>query len=91
MHLGMMSLVVIQSYSDIFCPLTVWENRFRELAGQAAPYETSCIEYWVGRVLYYDIPSSVFRVLYTAFLVLIVVTLLIVRPGRADGRAGRRN
>jgi len=80
-HLAAILLVVLQSWGGIACPLTVWENRLRALAGEPV-YEEACIQYWVGRVLFYEGEEWAFTLVYTVFLGLVVLSWFVVPPKR---------
>lgn len=59
LHASAIIVVALQSVLGIRCPLTVWEDALRGL-----PSETSFVQRWIGRLLYYDLPESVFTVTY---------------------------
>ena len=65
-HLAAIAVVAAQAWLGIACPLTTLESALRVKAGGAA-YETSFIEYWLTRLLYYDAPAWVFTAAYTLF------------------------
>jgi len=65
-HLAAIAVVAAQAWLGITCPLTSLESALRVKAGGAA-YETSFIEYWFTRLLYYDAPAWVFIAAYTLF------------------------
>lgn len=65
-HLGAIAVVVAQAWLGVVCPLTTLESWLREQAGQAA-YETSFIEHWLTRLLFYQAPAWVFTAAYTLF------------------------
>ena len=65
-HLAAIAVVAAQAWLGITCPLTTLESALRVKAGGAA-YETSFIEYWLTRLLYYDAPAWVFIAAYTLF------------------------
>ena len=79
-HLVSMGIVALQAVGGLFCPLTVWEDRLRELAGQSGRYRGSFIAYWLHRILFFDLPPRAFTVTYVAFFLLIVLTFVIVPP-----------
>jgi hypothetical protein len=89
-HLLMMLAVVYEEIMNIRCPLSVWEENCRALAGQPVTGET-----FMGRilhaVLFYDAPSWVFTLGYFSVGALIVATFLFCRPrwpfGRKKGEA----
>jgi hypothetical protein len=66
-HLGAIGVVVAQAWLGVVCPLTTLESRLRELAGEAGYYETSFVEHWLTRLLFYDAPPAAFTAAYTLF------------------------
>lgn len=85
-HLVAISVVVLQSWFGIVCPLTIWEMNLREKAGDFT-YESSFIAHWLNQVLYYQAPHWVFVACYTAFGALVVFSWFIVRPNSLSGSA----
>lgn len=80
-HLGLMVVIAGQAWLGRLCPLTVWEQDLRRLAGQAV-YETSFIEHWLSRLLYWDAPWWVFVAAYTGFAALVAGAWWWVPPRR---------
>ena len=80
-HLAMVLAVVVQVPFQILCPLTVLEQRFREMGGEAGPGK-SFVSHWVSRLLYFDFPSWVFSVLYLAFGMIVIVLYIRIPPSR---------
>jgi polyferredoxin len=78
-HLAAIGLVVLQAWLGIVCPLTTLENHLRRQAGQSG-YELGFIADRVQRVVFYEAPSWVFVVLYSAFGVLVLTSFWLVRP-----------
>lgn len=72
-HLATIGFVVVQTWLGQLCPLTIWEQQLRQAAGQAF-HERSFIEYWISRVLFFDLPWWVFIVAYTAFALLVLLS-----------------
>jgi hypothetical protein len=66
-----MGFIAAQAWLGRLCPLTVWEQDLRRLAGQDA-YGESFIEHWLSRLLYWDLPWWVFVAAYTGFAGLVV-------------------
>ena len=62
-HLSAIGFVILESIVGIDCPLTVWENRLREAAGQAG-YPGDFIGYWAHRLLFFDAEPWIFTVSY---------------------------
>jgi hypothetical protein len=81
-HLCAVGIVVVQSWLGIVCPLTIWEMRFREKAGDVV-YSGSFIAHWLEPLLYYQAPDWVFVVVYTTFGALVLASWFVVRPGRS--------
>jgi hypothetical protein len=72
-------VVVLQSWLDIICPLTIWEMDLRSKAGEFV-YEGSFITHWLTELLYYQAPPWVFVVCYTLFGGLVLSSWILVRP-----------
>ena len=78
-HLAAIGVVVVQSWLGAICPLTTLEMALRTQAGESS-YPGSFIAHWVEVALYFQAPSWVFVVCYTAFGVLVVAAWFWVRP-----------
>ncbi len=76
-HLAAILFVVGESVAGMVCPLTVWEDALR-----GRGHESSFIQRWVGRLLYYDFPEWVFIAAYLLFALAVVITFIRVRPER---------
>ena len=78
-HLLAIGIVAGEALLNIPCPLTVWEQQLRGLAGQSTSGET-----FVGRllhsVLFYDWPPWVFTALYVNFALLVLATFVFAPP-----------
>jgi hypothetical protein len=78
-HLALMIFIAAQAWLGQLCPLTVWEQDLRRLAGETA-YRESFIEHWLSRLLYWEAPWWVFVTAYTGFAVLVAAAWKWVRP-----------
>lgn len=78
-HLGAISIVVLQAWLGVLCPLTTLEMWLRSRAGDAV-YPGAFIAHWVERILYYDAPSWVFTLCYTVFGLLVIASWIWIRP-----------
>lgn len=78
-HLLAIGIVVVQSWLGGLCPLTTWEMKFRERAGDAV-YSGSFIAHWLEKILYYQASPWVFTVSYTVFGAIVIATWFWVRP-----------
>jgi hypothetical protein len=80
-HLAAIGIVMAQAWLGVVCPLTTLESWVRRRAGGAG-YETSFIEHWLGRALYYDAPAWVFTAAYTLFAAAVVAAWWYFPPRR---------
>lgn len=78
-HLGLMLFIAAQAWLGRLCPLTVWEQELRRIAGQSG-YAESFIAHWLSRWLYWDLPGWAFVAGYTAFAALVGLAWWWVRP-----------
>ena len=79
LHLMAIAVVVLQAWFGVPCFLTIWENHFRQLAGDVV-YEGSFIAHYVEALLYYQAEPWVFTTAYTSFGLLTVVSWVWIRP-----------
>ena len=78
-HLLAIIVVAVQAWLGVVCPLTVIEMNFRARAGDAV-YNGTFISHWLQELLYYAAPDWIFKVLYTAFGMLVIISWILVRP-----------
>lgn len=76
MHLFAIGVVSLLSVLDIACPLTLLEDWLRT----GAVGSQGCIQHWVGRLLFYDLPAWMFTLAYVAFALLVLTTWWRVPP-----------
>jgi Protein of Unknown function (DUF2784) len=81
LHLALMAFIAVQAWLGETCPLTIWEQDLRDIAGQAS-YRESFIEHWLSRLLYIDAPWWAFVAGYTIFVALVIATWRWVPPRR---------
>ncbi|MEW6340877.1 MAG: DUF2784 domain-containing protein [Paraburkholderia sp.] len=77
-HLCAIGVVSLLSVLDIACPLTVLEDWLRT----GAAGSQGCIQRWVSRLLFYDLPAWVFTLAYVAFALLVLLTWWRIPPQR---------
>ena len=74
-HLGLLAVVALESLLGIACPLTLLEQRLRNLDPSQG-----FVAAWAGRLLYLDLPSWAFTLLYLAAGGLAVAALAVAPP-----------
>jgi hypothetical protein len=79
LHLSAIAIVVFEALMNIDCPLTVWEYRLRQAAGQDVSAAT-----FMGRLLhwllFWDAPAYVFTIGYCIVGALILGTFVLFPP-----------
>ena len=78
-HLGAIGFVVAESLWGVTCPLTVWEQRLRNLAGQAS-YRGDFLATWVHDLMFFDAEPWVFTLCYCSFGAVVALSWLLVPP-----------
>ncbi|RJG01050.1 DUF2784 domain-containing protein [Noviherbaspirillum sedimenti] len=87
-HLAAIATVVVESWTDIVCPLTTLESWLRTKAG-ADPYSGGFIEHWLQQLLFYEAPWWVFAVTYSAFGLLVAAAWWYFPPKAGKRRHGK--
>jgi len=85
-HLATIAFVVAQTWLGALCPLTILEQRYRTLSGQAA-YSASFIEHWLGRAIFFEAPWWVFVATYSIFGALVFACWWWIPPQPRTRRA----
>jgi hypothetical protein len=85
-HLAAIAFVVVQAWFGQFCPLTTLESWLRIQAGGVS-YDTSFIEHWLQRLIYYEAPFWVFTAAYTGFAALVALAWWRFPPRRGHGKS----
>lgn len=85
-HLTMIAIVVIEALAGIPCPLTVWESRLRERAGQVG-YAGDFLGYWAHQLIFYRAEPWVFTLLYTAFGLAVAAAFILAPPRWPEAHA----
>jgi MFS family permease len=78
LHLTAIAFVALESVFGVVCPLTKWENELRYAKGGA--YETTFIQHWVHKILFYNAPEYVFTIIYVIFTLAVAGSLLFIKP-----------
>jgi hypothetical protein len=79
-HLVAVVLVAIEAVVGMICPLTEWEYRLRNLAGQSVDHDLSFIARLARLIIFYDFPSWVFTVAHISFGAMVILTFIFVPP-----------
>lgn len=79
-HVLLMMFIAVQAWLGALCPLTIWEQHLRVLAGQAS-YRESFVEHWLSQLIFFEAPWWAFVATYTGFAALVVATWWWVPPG----------
>lgn len=78
-HLGLVGYVGVQDIFGKVCPLTIWENRLRERAGQTRSTR-SFIGKCVHQLLMCDLDERTLRRIRLTFALVVLVTFAVVFP-----------
>lgn len=78
-QLWLIGFIVVQTWLGQLCPLTIWEQGLRRMAGQTG-YSQSFIEYWLSRLLFFEAPWWLFTLAYTVFGALVLTAWLRLPP-----------
>ena len=78
-HLAAIGFVVAESLCGVTCPLTVWEQHLRDLAGQVS-YRGDFIATWVHDLMFFDAEPWVFTLCYCSFGAVVALSWLLVPP-----------
>lgn len=90
-HLVTVVFVVVETWLDLACPLTLLENWLRVRAGQAVYDDIGCIGHWLEKLLFYSAPGWAFDVLHAVFGALVLLCFLFYPPRGNMGWKRRSN
>ena len=79
LHLAAIGFVVVESLCGITCPLTVWEQHLRDLAGQSS-YRGDFLATWVHELMFFEAEPWVFTLCYCSFGAAVALSWLLVPP-----------
>lgn len=85
-HLGLLVFIALQAWLGRLCPLTLWEQTLRIRAGQTT-YDTSFIQHWLSRLIFFEAPWWMFVAAYTGLASLVGWCWWRWPPRRAKSRA----
>jgi hypothetical protein len=78
-HFLMIAVVAAESLGGMLCPLTEWEDRLRERAGESAE-PVSFVGRWIHKLLFVDLPPSVLATCYCLFGLAVLLMLILAPP-----------
>ncbi len=78
-HLAMIAVVVAEALIGIICPLTIWEHRLREAAGESIA-EGTFIGRWTHELIFVEAPQWVLTIVYCLFGAVVLATFLLAPP-----------
>jgi hypothetical protein len=79
-HLIAILIVAAEAVLNVNCPLTDWEDRLRQLAGQTGGNQGDFLGHWLHELIFYDFPPWVFTSVYLGFALLVLATFMIAPP-----------
>lgn len=80
-HLLAIAIVAWEALNDIRCPITIWEEKLRALAGQDIAAGQSFVGRMFHDLLFYpDLPEIFFNTLHVAMFVVVVQGVLMYPP-----------
>src|SRR4051794_39267465 len=83
-HLVAISIVALEAVFNIACPLTTWEQRLRELAGDEVSRGTF-IGDLLHNLIFIDAPPWAFTLGYVTFAVVVIAPFILAPPRKGDG------
>ena len=75
LHLYLIGIITFETIVGLTCPLTVLEDMFRDV-----DYSSSFTSYWIAQILYWDLPSQVFVILYSLCLGWVLILWKVCPP-----------
>ena len=88
LHLAAILSVMLLSWLQIFCPLTILEVHFRSKAGHLT-YEKTFIAHWLHQLIFFEAPMWVFSAGYSLFALLVATTWIFIPPELPWKKASR--
>ncbi len=89
-HILAIGIVFFESLIGMICPLTEWENNLRIKGGEGQIYETSFMNDWIHRIMFFDFSEITFMVIYLVFFAFILLTFVLIPPDSAESLFKRK-
>ena len=78
-HLALIAFVLLQSFTGMTCPLTVWEQMLRYHSAQVI-YAESFVGHWLAKLIFFNASQGVFTTVYTVFGAMVLLTWWWIPP-----------
>ncbi|MEW6237316.1 MAG: DUF2784 domain-containing protein [Candidatus Omnitrophota bacterium] len=78
-HFSLIGIVIALSVLGYPCPLTVWEDHYRQLGGESSYYH-DFMTHWISTLLYYDFEPWQCTIFYIAVGVFLLSLFYLVPP-----------
>jgi len=88
-HILAMAIVLLESLFGVVCPLTTWEIQLRKLGGQTVYGEQTFMQYWIHKIMFFNLGSTTFIIIYAGFFTALVLSFIFVRPGLPAWLSGK--
>jgi hypothetical protein len=83
-HISAIGFVVAEALIGMDCPLTVWEERLRRMAGQKS-YSGDFLAYWAHRLMFFEGPTWVVTLAQCVFGGAVLAAFLFAPPRWRSG------
>jgi hypothetical protein len=80
LHLIAIAIVAVEAFAGMICPLTEWESKLREMAGEETSSGTFMGRLFDHILFYPNIPQEYFDWGHIAFGALVLITFFLVPP-----------
>ena len=84
-HISLVGFVTFEAILGIACPLTQLESYLRNI-----DFSQSFISYWIGWLIYWDLPTSFFTILYLSCSLWSILFWVIHPPMKTGGNLQRQ-
>jgi hypothetical protein len=87
-HLAAIGVVATQALFGVVCPLTIWEDQLRLLAGGEGRYAGSFIQHWLHQLIFFEAEGYIFTIAYVAFFLAVAFSFWVIPPRRRERPKG---
>ena len=79
-HILAMAVVLLEALFGVVCPLTTWEIQLRKLGGQVVYGDQTFMQYWIHKIMFFDLEQTTFTIIYFCFFTALVLSFIFVFP-----------